>query len=167
MKIYTKKGDQGKTSALSGENVFKDNPLIEASGAIDELNSILGLALCFIEKNSIKEKIEREQTNLYILGADISSDIKDSNEKRLKPEDINKLETEIDIWDTKLPKLTSFIRPNGNKSSSIIHYARSVCRRTERRVITLSKSREINKLSYKYLNRLSDWLFIIARILNN
>lgn len=170
MKIYTKTGDKGTTALFGGKRVSKYNLRLEAYGTVDELNSALGIVRAFNTDNEIDIKLEREQQNMLRLGADLATEL-DAPEnlqqvvKRITEEDIAILEKEIDKWDATLPKLTAFILPGGSKSASFVHLARTICRRAERRVVQLSHSEDINDLTKKYLNRLSDWLFVMGRVL--
>ncbi len=171
MKIYTKTGDKGETSLFGGRRITKANIRIESYGNVDELNSSLGLVRSFINSSKVNCKLEREQKNLLRLGADLAtpfdSDKKfQNNVNRINKEDIDLLENEIDLWEAKLPKLTNFILPGGSKEASFTHLARSICRRAERSVVKLSNEEEINRETMVYLNRLSDWLFVLARILS-
>lgn len=167
MRIYTKTGDRGETSLFGGRRVSKSSQRIELLGNIDELNSILGIAKVYIS-NPYKNFIEREQSNLLRLGSDVATDLKEKEAfqakiLRITSKDVETLESEIDIWDNTLPQLTTFILPGDNKPSAFIHHARSICRKCERCAVELSLDEEINEFVLKYLNRLSDWLFVLAR----
>ncbi|MFH1194569.1 MAG: cob(I)yrinic acid a,c-diamide adenosyltransferase [bacterium] len=169
MKIYTKTGDSGKTSLFNGSIVWKDDLRIDAYGTIDELNSMIGLAHTEIDNIEIKETLIDIQFDLFIAGADLASP-NDPDKKqtlqRIIENDFRKLESKIDYFDSKLPTLKNFIIPGGSKGSSILHLARTICRRAERQVVTLGNKAEIGKDIIIYLNRLSDLLFVLARYEN-
>lgn len=171
MKIYTKQGDTGRTMIFGGKRLSKVSSRIKSLGEIDELNSLFGIISIYCTYIEILEKLTREQSNLLRLGADIATpieaDAKFQNAvKRIEAKDIQTLESEIDKWESELEKLTKFILPGGSKVSAFTHHARSVCRRAERTVVKLTNEEEINTEAIKYLNRLSDWLFTLARYLN-
>jgi cob(I)alamin adenosyltransferase len=171
MKIYTKTGDKGTTMLFGGERVSKTSTRIMSLGVIDEVNSLLGIIVAQIQDKSLISKIQREQSNFLRLGADVATtfDVKPELQKhinRIKPEDVLILENEIDEWDKELTKLTQFILPGGTIASAFTHHARSVCRSAERITVELASNEEINPEVLKYLNRLSDWLFTLARYLN-
>jgi cob(I)alamin adenosyltransferase len=170
MKIYTKTGDKGKTSLFGGKRVWKDDLRIKAYGDVDELNSILGLALSEIKNKELKKVLSVIQNELFILGSDLASPIEKKNNKfqipRVDSSKISKLENLIDEFDSQLPPIKNFILPGGLKSASILHLARTVCRRAEREVISLAKIDKINSEIKVYLNRLSDLLFVLARFDN-
>lgn len=171
MKIYTKTGDKGETSLFGGKRISKNSQRIICLGLIDELNSILGVADSFCDFSEISNKIQREQSNMLRAGADLATTF-DSNSKlqnkihRINIDDIQILENEIDKMEKELPELTQFILPGGTKTSAFLHHARSICRRTELAICKLSESEEINKELPIYINRLSDWLFVLARWTN-
>jgi cob(I)alamin adenosyltransferase len=169
MKIYTKVGDTGKTSLFNGSVVWKDDLRIDAYGTIDELNSVIGLAVTEINDNEIKDTLLEIQNDLFIAGSDLASP-RDSEKKksllRISEEDFFKLENKIDYFDSKLPPLKNFIIPGGSKGSSILHVARTICRRAERQVVTLGNNVEIGKDVIIFFNRLSDLLFVLARYEN-
>lgn len=169
MNIYTKTGDTGTTSLYGGKRVNKNNARIYAIGAVDELNSYLGLAVSQIEDESIKNKLVRIQKELFELGADLATpeDVNHNLKQiRISEEKIKELEVQIDYWDAELPKLTHFILPGGLLIASIIYHARAVCRRAEREITHLDSLEPVNALALKYINRLSDWLFVLARFIN-
>ena len=167
MKIYTKKGDKGKTQLLGGTSVDKFNSKIEAYGSIDELNSFVGhIHDQDINKNH-KEFLVFVQRQLLNLGSIISFD---GTKKSIKlpqvlTKDIQKVEREIDLLEDRLPQLTQFILPSGHHVSSLCHIARTVCRRAERRVVFLSYKGEEHENAIKFLNRLSDYLFVLSRVI--
>ncbi|NOZ48077.1 MAG: cob(I)yrinic acid a,c-diamide adenosyltransferase [Chlorobi bacterium] len=166
MKIYTKKGDSGKTSLLTGKIVSKSDIRIDAYGTVDELNSFVGLLRDYIEMKELKDTLLIIQNNLFIIGSHLASDkIEIKNLPELTSQDISFLENSIDEMQEKLTPLTYFILPGGHKTISYCHVARSICRRAERLTEKLSQNETINPQVIKYLNRLSDFLFVFARLL--
>ena len=164
MKIYTKTGDEGDTSLIGGYRVSKSDLRIESYGTIDELNSWLGLIAEYAPKGHLDE-ILGIQHQLFSVGAQLAS--KSSEQKRpfspIAEQDISDLEQYIDYYEELLPKMTHFILPGGSKASAQTHIARCVCRRAERVVVQLSRVDFVDKLLLVYLNRLSDYLFCLAR----
>ncbi|OGJ50777.1 ATP:cob(I)alamin adenosyltransferase [Candidatus Peregrinibacteria bacterium RIFOXYB2_FULL_32_7] len=168
VKIYTKQGDFGQTMIYGGDKKSKDDLRIEAYGTVDELNSFIGLAISHLDEESNTTKsLKKMQFDLLRLGADLATPLEreDLEVNRINAEDIEKLEKWIDKMDEKLEPLKTFILPGGTKAQSALHTARSVCRRAERRVFTLIKKEKVNPNALKYLNRLSDALFTLARFL--
>ncbi len=165
MKIYTKTGDQGETSLLGGKRVKKYHIQIEAYGTIDELKSYIGLIRDTAENVSIKADLLLIQERLFRAEAIVASDSVEGQADLppLTTEDISWLEKQIDLMSEKLPPLTSFILPGGNPLISLCHVARCVCRRSERRVLQAADEISIPIEISKYLNRLSDYLFSLAR----
>jgi len=163
-KIYTKTGDKGKTSLFGGKRVPKDHLRIEAYGTIDELNSFIGLLRDTIENEDLKFELFKIQNRLFDLGSYLATPGKKVTDPPPVPGTfINKIENWIDAKDSKLSPLTNFILPGGHKCISQAHICRTVCRRAERRVVTLSGETEIHPLTVKFLNRLSDYFFILGR----
>ena len=165
MKIYTKKGDKGNTQLLGGTIVRKNHPKLECYGTIDELNAFIG-NIYDEEIHPIHKKILLKiQNQLFNLGSCIAFDQKkDAIElENIKKEDVQIIENEIDKMNASLPTLKNFILPSGLSTVSKCHIARTVCRRAERNLITLAEVEKINPLHIKYLNRLSDYLFVLAR----
>lgn len=165
-KIYTKTGDLGETSLLGGTRVLKSNERVEAYGTIDELNSYIGLLRDQTIAEHYKMILLRIQENLFIAEARIAADpnLKQTSLPVLHAEEIKILENEIDEMNKSLTELTHFILPGGYMPSSLSHVARTVCRRAERAVIRLSLTTEpAEDIIIKYLNRLSDYLFVLAR----
>jgi cob(I)alamin adenosyltransferase len=169
MKIYTKTGDDGTTGLYGGERVRKDSPRVECYGTVDELNSTLGIVNSEITTDSVKQLIYQIQNRLFTIGGEIAtpSSKRDINKVRLVDDDILLLENSIDKYEEKLEPLKQFILPGGTKGASLLHFARSVCRRAERLVTSLSKNEDVSNLILIYLNRLSDLLFVLARFENN
>ncbi|RDJ31021.1 MAG: cob(I)yrinic acid a,c-diamide adenosyltransferase [Crenarchaeota archaeon] len=166
MKIYTKTGDDGTTGLQSGPRVSKTDSRIKAYGIVDEINSILGIALTFELKEDIKKILTRIQNELFVLGSDLSNPDLEHKENRIEVKMIENLEQDIDKLEENLPPLTNFILPGGNQAASQIHFARTVTRRAEIQTVELSENQKINKLCITYLNRLSDLLFVIGRTIN-
>lgn len=163
--IYTKGGDTGKTSLLGGRRVVKYDPKIEAYGTIDELMAHTALLRDMINDIKIKEELlfilERLMSAASVIAADGSN--LPENMPSIVDRDITRLEKSIDKMDSELPKLTSFILPGGDISSSQAHVARTVCRRTERLIVKLTENEPINELIIKFFNRLSDFYFLLSR----
>ncbi|MBI9070412.1 MAG: cob(I)yrinic acid a,c-diamide adenosyltransferase [Melioribacteraceae bacterium] len=171
MKIYTKTGDQGTTSLFGGEKVDKDNLRLDAYGTVDELNSFIGDSLFNCGSEKAKDLLTEIQHHLFNLGAVLATPDDKKNLKKaiskIPDELINILEEEIDELDAKISPQKVFILPGGSKGACKLHIARTVCRRAERQVVTLSKSVEIDTNIVIYLNRLSDLLFVLARFENH
>lgn len=168
LKIYTKKGDLGKTSIYGGEVVEKYSPRIEAYGNVDELNCQIGVVVSLNPDSEILKKLIRIQNELMVLGSDLANPINSKlKTTRINNSYIKRLEAEIDNWTAKLPQLKNFILPNGNSVSANIHLARSICRRAERAIVNLNQNEPINQNDLIFINRLSDWLFTIARYVNH
>jgi cob(I)alamin adenosyltransferase len=178
MKIYTGGGDRGKTSLLSGERVPKSHPQIEACGDLDELCSIIGGIKTVLPPNcqALSAELYRIQSNLLTIGAFLAASKNSqvlNNIPKICHEHVQMLETAIDTMQAGLPELKGFLLPNGHISSVMAHIARTVCRRAERRVVGLSLEIDVghmlNHLQYQmiYLNRLSDYLFTLARYCNH
>lgn len=167
MKIYTRKGDEGQTSLLGGTRVAKHHVRIEAYGTVDELNSWLGLLRDQPIDNDKKNTLLQIQDKLFTLGALLAVDPGKQNVKVpiLTEEDILFLENNIDLMDSSLPVMNSFVLPGGHPVVSYCHIARCVCRRAERFTTHLAEESEVNPLILKYLNRLSDFLFVLSRSL--
>jgi cob(I)alamin adenosyltransferase len=161
-KIYTRTGDKGKTGLADGSRVDKFNERIESLGNIDELNSIIGIILIEnlpADKKTILEKIQHD---LFDIGGELSI----PNHMVIDEVKINFLENSLDEMNNDLPSLKEFILPGGCKASSFCHLARTVCRRVERNLFKLTQTEKVNESSLKYINRLSDFLFVLARFLN-
>ncbi len=169
MKIYTKRGDQGKTDLFSGERVLKTNPLIEAYGTVDELNAILGVVLSIVDKSAenVKSDLNNIQDHLHIICANLANTKASEKRPEIRESHIDHLEERCDYYQEQIPVIRYFIHPGGIPSASELHHARTVCRRSERRVIAAMDDYEIAPLTLKYLNRLSDLLFLMARYLNH
>lgn len=168
-KIYTKTGDKGVTSLIGGERVPKYDGRIEAYGTVDELNSWIGLLRDQEIEKPVKEMLLEIQNNLFTLESQLAKG--QGWEKTELPDltnkDIEKLENEIDEMEKSLPQLSSFILPGGHPVVSYCHLARTVCRRAERLTIKTAENFRVDLLNIKYLNRLSDFLFVLSRKLSN
>lgn len=171
MKIYTRTGDRGDTGLFGGGRVPKNDPRVEAYGDVDELNAHLGLARAIEMMPRIDEVIVPIQRDLFALGALLATpDHEKMHEQlakaRIDEDRIAQLEHAIDDGESELEPLRAFIIPGGTPKSAALHVARTVCRRAERRVISLAESTELPPLVVIYLNRLSDLLFVLARVAN-
>ena len=169
VKIYTKTGDKGETSLFAGGRVYKDAPRVEAYGSVDELNACLGMICAQLPNDDVLQCLQRVQAELFDLGADLATPMSATTRKeipRARAEQTTRLEVWIDRYSEELPPLTRFILPSGSLPGAALHFARTVCRRAERQVVTLSRTEEINPEIIRYLNRLSDLLFVLARIVN-
>ena len=167
MKIYTKTGDEGKTSLFDNSRVWKSDQRIMSYGAVDELNSSLGIALSLELDPEIKDILIKLQNDLFIVGSDLANPNMSDEKIRTTTEMITFLEQKIDLLEPQLEPLTSFILPGGTLLASILHLSRTISRRAETHVIALSQNEEINKDAAIYLNRLSDLMFILARAINH
>ncbi|MTI88164.1 MAG: cob(I)yrinic acid a,c-diamide adenosyltransferase [Balneolaceae bacterium] len=167
MKIYTKKGDTGETSLFGGQRVSKSSKRINAYGTVDELNSILGTAVAFGVSEKGNELLETIQQQLFVLGADLATPIsKKVRIKRIGSDEVDFLEQHIDEMEKTLEPLKNFILPGGSKAGATLHYARTVCRRAERISVECRQEEDISKAAITYMNRLSDFLFVMARYEN-
>ena len=169
MKIYTKFGDSGETALYGGARVPKDSLQIEALGSVDELNAYIGYALTLIDDEEISTLLICIQNHLFSVGADLATPETHtkSDEMRITSDFTSEMEDAIDTFTEELPPLTNFILPGGCEAGSIIHVARAVCRRSERCVVRLSHETEVNPEIIRCLNRLSDLLFVMARVVNH
>ncbi|VAX10410.1 ATP:Cob(I)alamin adenosyltransferase [hydrothermal vent metagenome] len=160
-KIYTRTGDKGETGLGDGSRVAKDCLRVEAFGTVDELNSVIGMILAHSLPENIRSCLENIQHDLFDLGGELCV----PGYKILQIDDTSQLEDLLDTFNADLPALKEFILPAGGHATSHCHLARSICRRAERRTISLAKETDINPATIIYLNRLSDLLFVIARVL--
>jgi cob(I)alamin adenosyltransferase len=164
MKIYTKTGDEGETSLLGGQKVSKSHERIEAFGTIDELNSYIGLLASYSINKDYQDFLTKQQHILFNLGSQLAIEGKTPEYlPKLKTDDITALEVEIDEMTESLPPLRHFILPGGHREVAFCHIARCVCRRAERNVVKVQETSQIPELIVPYLNRLSDYLFVLAR----
>jgi len=169
-KIYTKTGDAGETHLSDGSRTQKTDQRVAAFGAVDELNSALGLAVVAITDTSLLHSLSRIQNELFDLGADLSHPGPDENAKtpplRVIASQTSRLEAEIDQMNDTLSPLRSFVLPGGSEAGARLHVARAICRRAERDALILSQTQNVNEQALIYLNRLSDHLFVAARWVN-
>ena len=168
MKIYTKFGDSGETALYGGTRVGKDAPRIEAIGTVDELNAYIGYAQTLVEDTDLSELMAQIQNHLFAVGADLATPATHTKaaEFRIPADFTTAMETAIDTLSEELPPLTNFILPGGCAAGAILHIARVVCRRSERRVVQLANETDVNPEIIRSLNRLSDLLFVLARTVN-
>ena len=165
MRVYTRTGDLGETSLSGGTRVQKDHPRLEAYGTLDELNSHLGLVQSVIPDTKEKELLTRIQNRVFTVTSNLAVDNPELLKKLpgILEDDITDLEKAMDNLLDQIPPLTNFILPAGHSSVAICHIARTVCRRAERRMVSLSRESTLDPLLVKYINRLSDYLFVLAR----
>ena len=166
MKAYTGTGDKGETSLYGGTRVGKENPRVEAYGAIDELNSQVGLARTLVKDTKLSEMLKNVQEDLWILGGDLANEIVNAKIPRIGKAELDRLESMTDELNSGLPRLRRFIIPGGSPAGAELHVARAVCRRAERRIVALSKIESINPDVIPFINRLSSLLFVLAREIN-
>jgi cob(I)alamin adenosyltransferase len=167
MKIYTKTGDRGETGTFGGPRIRKDDARIEAMGDVDELNAAVGLIRCEALDKRMDQLLRSIQNELFDLGAEIATpEPERMGTKRVTAGLIARIESAIDEYEAQLPPLAAFILPGGVRPAALLHLARTVCRRAERRVVALSHQADIAEEVIVYLNRLSDLLFVLARSVN-
>lgn len=168
MKIYTKKGDAGETSLIGGTRVSKAHIRIGAYGTIDELNCFVGLLSSHDVVEPYRTLLKEIQDNLFTLGSLLASDPEKSSMKlpEIEPADVDRLELSMDEMNEILPDLRSFVLPGGHPANSLAHVCRTVCRRAERAAVRLNHETEVPELILKYINRLSDWFFVLARMVS-
>ena len=169
MKIYTGFGDEGQTRLYGGTVVDKDHLRLQVYGTLDELNSVIGLAVSFEPNELLENQLIKIQNDIFRISAILSAPNEKSQknlQQSVSQDDINKIEQWIDSLDEQLPPLQKFILPGGSKFASFLHLARTVCRRAERHLSTLSKTVAIDKRIIVYINRLSDLFFVMARYAN-
>ena len=169
MKIYTKFGDSGETALYGGTRIPKDALQIEAIGTVDELNAYIGYTQTLIDDTDLCDLMERIQNYLFSLGADLATPATHtkSTEMRISADFTTEMEKVIDTLSEELPPLTNFILPGGCQAGSVLHVARAVCRRSERCVVRLTRETDVNPEIIRSLNRLSDLLFVLARVANH
>ena len=170
-KIYTKTGDKGETSLGDGTRVAKTSPRVEAYGTVDELNAIVGLAV-FQARGQLREQLKAIQNDLFDLGADLCVPTSQPENTEYPPlrmveKQVDRLEREIDEVNKSLSPLRSFVLPGGSLLACYLHQCRTVARRAERLTIGIARDAKINPVAIKFLNRLSDWFFVMARVANN
>lgn len=164
MKIYTRSGDDGSTGLFGGGRTQKDDPRVEAYGTVDELNASLGVARAAAGDGEVEAALAHLQEALFALGADLATPTSSqATVHRFTEADVEDLERRIDAAEQGLPPLRAFILPAGSERSARLHYARTICRRAERLVVPLLNAQETSGAVLRYLNRLSDLLFVLAR----
>jgi cob(I)alamin adenosyltransferase len=163
-KIYTKTGDDGTTGLFGGTRLPKDHIRIEAYGTVDELNAVIGCLMATLQDDTLVAFLQNIQSRLFTVGANLASD---PDKEMLTPDlldsDISDVEKAIDAYQAQLPPLKHFIMPGGSQSISAAHLARTVCRRAERRCVALAHISAVEPIIILYLNRLSDYFFVVAR----
>jgi len=168
-RIYTKTGDDGSTGLFGGQRVRKNSSRIEAYGTVDELNAVIGMVLTDPLPDDLRADLEATSAHLFVLGADLATPLDPPPSyhiPRIGEEHVQGLERRIDRLEIGLTPLKTFILPGGAASAATLHLARTVCRRAERAAITLADTDEIGDYVIRYLNRMSDWLFVSARHAN-
>jgi cob(I)alamin adenosyltransferase len=169
-KLYTRTGDAGSTSLFGGGRVPKDHPRVEAFGAVDELNATLGVVIASLRQRRLVTALQGVQNELFNIGSELASETgRKADAGRLFADPAAKiaaLEQLTDAYDAKLSPLRTFILPSGSQAGALLHLSRTVCRRAERAVVRLSHEEAVNADLLKYLNRLSDLLFVLARYVN-
>ncbi len=166
LKIYTKTGDDGNTGVQGNLRISKSHPRIIAYGTVDEANAALGIVLTNSLDEDIANILTLVQNELFLVGADLSNPNLNDIKNRVSLEMIQNLESTIDKFESELPPLTNFILPGGDIAASQLHYVRTIVRRAETHVVLLSEKNEINSNCIIYLNRLSDLLFVVSRLIN-
>jgi cob(I)alamin adenosyltransferase len=170
MKIYTKTGDRGQTALFGGARVSKASLRVSAYGDVDELNSHLGVVCAHTSDAALGTRLREIQAELFSLGAELAKnpdkDV-DLGVPGVSDRDIERLEQDIDTLETELAPLKTFILPGGSPAAAFLHVARTACRRAERSLVTLLDSEPVRPELLRYLNRLSDWLFVMARVANH
>lgn len=167
MKLYTKRGDDGRTDLIGGKRVPKDDLRVQAYGSADELNAAIGLSLAICEMDAVRQPLITAQRRLFDLGAELASPGSvESGSARINPAHILELERQIDAASESLAPLRNFILPGGTDLSARLHLARTICRRAERAVVTLAENEPVSESAVIYLNRLADLLFALARQAN-
>lgn len=169
MKIYTKTGDKGMTGLYGGGRISKDSPRIMAFGDVDELNAIIGVARAHTTHEPIRKTLSEIQNSLFTLGAQLASASENPKLDRINSSHVDFLERQIDVISDTLPALKNFILPGGSPLSSFLHLARTICRRAERSIVHLRtlEPETVDQWVVIYLNRLSDFLFVLARLANS
>lgn len=172
VKIYTKTGDRGETGLFDGSRVPKYTPRVEAYGEVDELNAVLGMVLSFIrDDEELRSCLLQVQRDLFVVGAHLADptarvEAKRGEKASLTDQKVTQLEHWIDQFEAQLAPLRQFILPGGSKGGATLHYARTVCRRAERRIVALREQVDVSPVILTYMNRLSDFLFVAARLEN-
>lgn len=168
MKIYTKTGDSGTTGLIGGQRVSKNAPRIAAYGDIDEVNALLGMVICESSHSAIKDSLSEIQKTLFTIGAQLASPNANPNIEVVTSKQVDFLERQMDVISTNLPEMRHFILPGGSRTSAWLHLARTVCRRAERSIVALigQDGESVDHWLLTYVNRLSDYLFVLSRLAN-
>ena len=166
MKIYTKTGDDGNTGLQGDFRISKSHPRIMAYGTVDEANAAIGIVLTNSLDDDVSQLLSQIQNDLFLLGSDLSNQNLNDLKNRVSLDMIEKIERSIDTFESELPPITNFILPGGNMAAAQIHQVRTIVRRAETLVVKLSDKDEINSNCIKYLNRLSDLMFVMGRLIN-
>ncbi|NDV57512.1 cob(I)yrinic acid a,c-diamide adenosyltransferase [Bacteroides sp. 519] len=167
--VYTKSGDKGKTSLIGGTRVSKTHVRLEAYGTVDELNAHLGLLITHLKEEHDRKFLLKVQNLLFVVGSNLATDQEKTSLKSasiITEAHIQEVETEIDVIDHSLPPLQAFVIPGGSQGASVCHICRTVCRRTERRILSLAETHTVSAEVIAYINRLSDYLFVLSRKMN-
>jgi cob(I)alamin adenosyltransferase len=167
MKIYTKTGDKGQTSLYDGTRIDKDSLRVESYGTIDELNSSIGFAAKFVEDEKIQASLKKIQMRLFFVAGELATVEEGKYKYKIKDEDIEALEKIIDEYIPLIRGGDKFIVPGSSKAAAALHVSRTICRRAERRIITLKRNEEVSNVLLKFVNRLSDVLYTYARYLES
>lgn len=166
MKVYTKTGDAGTTSLVGGKRVPKDCARLESYGTVDELNAHVGLLLTYVSENQDRECLISIQNRLFVVGAQLATEAPNVPSSVITDDDVTNLENNIDKASEGLPKWRGFTLPGGCREAAIAHVCRTVCRRAERRILTLNSEEEVDPQLLKFINRLSDYFYVLALRLN-
>jgi len=166
MKAYTKTGDAGTTSLVGGKRVPKDCARLESYGTVDELNAHVGLLLTYVSENQDRECLISIQNRLFVVGAQLATEAPNVPSSVITDDDVTNLENNIDKASEGLPKWRGFTLPGGCREAAIAHVCRTVCRRAERRILTLNFEEKVDPQLIKYINRLSDYFYVLALRLN-
>lgn len=173
VRIYTRSGDDGKTSLVFGRRIGKDSLRVDTYGTVDEANSAVGAAVALLRGRSagnwgdVIAALERVQRELFDVGRELATPEEKREGSFVTDEHVLGLEKHIDRWEDELPPLTRFILPGGDPAAAMLHLARTICRRAERRVVALAQEEPVADSVRRYLNRLSDFLFVAARVVNH
>lgn len=167
MKIYTKTGDKGQTSLYDGTRIDKDSLRVESYGTVDELNSSLGFAIKFVEDESIQQSLKKIQMRLFFVAGELATIEEGKYKYKVNEEDILALEKIIDDYLPKISGADKFIVPGSSIAAAALHVSRTICRRAERRILTLKRNEEVSDVLIKFVNRLSDVIYTYARYLES
>ena len=168
MKIYTRAGDSGETGLFGGDRVHKDDERVHAYGSVDELNSQIGMALALTQIEAVVVPLTTLQSRLFDLGSELATPIAEKvSSPKVSDADVLQIETWIDLLEKDLEPLKAFILPGGSPTGAALHVARTICRRAERDVVTLGRGVTLRPEVFRFLNRLSDYLFVLARFANH